>query len=63
MYTLVYLDRCDETHIIEFDTEKEMLEFYSYAWKNGGWDFHFFQPESEEPYILGGKKNEMGRFD
>lgn len=50
MYTLVYLDRCDETHVIEFDTEKEMLEFYSYAWKNGGWDFHFFQPESEEPY-------------
>lgn len=50
MYTLVYLDRCDETHIIEFNTEKEMLEFYSYAWKDGGWDFHFFQPESEEPY-------------
>ena len=50
MYTLVYVDKYDETHIIDFNTEKEMLEFYSYARKGGGWDFHFFQPESEEPY-------------
>ena len=31
MYTLVYLNRRDETCIIEFDTEKEMLEFHSRA--------------------------------
>lgn len=50
MYTMIYLDEYDEIHEIEFDTEKEMLEFYSDAWEDGGWDFHFFQPESEEPY-------------
>ena len=40
----------DISNTVKMVLDNLSLEYYSYAWKDGGWDFHFFQPESEEPY-------------
>lgn len=50
-YTMVWLDKDDVVHEMEFDSKEKMYDAYSEEWADGGWGFDFYDPNGHKFFL------------